>query len=239
VVKVNWFYIKMSVLLLLTVFLFAFAIQRNEARTVAEVSVSFKDESAPFVTRETVNKLLIVSNEKLAGKVKENIALSEMEKRVKAHPIIKNADVYVTMGGDIGVAIEQRKPIARLSGAISFYIDESGEVMPLSQNHSAHVPLVTGATEKELSEVYKLVNFIRKDEFLAKHIIGISRSKNAEYTLKARKLGFTISLGKVEALEERFSNYKAFYQKALKDKSLDKYKTIELKYEGQVVCEKK
>lgn len=237
--KVNWFYIKMLVLLGLTVLLFVFAIKRNEARTVAEIAISFDDESAPFVTRETVNKLLIVSNEKVTGTAKENLALSEMEKRVKAHPIVKNADVYVTMSGEIGVAIEQRKPIARLNGATSFYIDEDGEVMPLSQNHSAHVPLVTGATEKEKNEVYELVNFIKNDEFLAKHVIGLSRDANGEYALKARKLGYTISLGKVEHLEKRFGNYKAFYQKALKDKSLDNYKTIELKYEGQVVCDKK
>lgn len=237
--KVNWFYIKMMILLGLTVFLVGFAVQRNEARTVAEITISFEDESAPFVTRETVNKLLIVSNEKVTGKAKENLALSEMEKRVEAHPIVKDADVYVTMSGSIGVAVEQRRPIARLSGATSFYIDEGGERMPLSDNHSAHVPLVTGATEKEIAEVFKLINFIKNDEFLVKHIIGVERTGNGEYILRARKLGYVISLGKVMHLERRFGNYKAFYQKALKDKSLDDYKSIELKYEGQVVCEKK
>ncbi len=237
--KVNWFYIKMSVLLLLTVFLMGFAIERNQARAIGEVVISFNDESAPFVTREAVNKLLIVSDKKVAGKAKENLALNKMEKRVKAHPIIKNADVYVTMSGDIGVAVEQRKPIARFNGATSFYIDETGEVMPLSENHSAHVPLVTGATEKEIGEVYKLVDYIRNDEFLAKHIIGIARSKNGEYSLRVRKLEYIISLGEISDLEVRLSNYKAFYQKALKDKSLGNYKTIKLKYAGQVVCDKK
>lgn len=229
----------MLILLTLTVFLFGFSLQRNEQREVNEIAIYFDDESSPFVTRETVNKLLIVSDQNMTEKAKGNVALSEMESRVNAHPIVKNAEVYITMRGNIGVAIEQRKPIARFNGATPFYIDELGEVMPLSNNFSAHVPLVTGVTEKEKDEVFKLVDFIRKDSFLTKHIIGAERLKNGEYQLEARKLDFDIVLGKVTQLEKRFSNYKAFYQKALKDKSLGVYSTITLKYDGQVVCERK
>ncbi len=237
--RVNWYYIKLLVLLGLTVFLFGFSLKRNEARTVESIAVSFTDESTPFVTRETVNKLLIVSNEKVTGTAKENLALRDMEMRVRSHPIVKNADVYVTMGGELGVTIEQRKPIARLNGATSFYIDEGGEEMPLSDNFSAHVPLVSGASKVHIAEVYKLTDFIRNDDFLTKHIIGIKRNLNGEYILEARKLEYDIALGKVEELQSKFSNYKAFYQKALKDKSLDKYSIITLKYHNQVVCVKK
>lgn len=237
--RVNWYYIKLLILLGLTVFLFGFSVKRNEARAVEDIAVTFTDESTPFVTRETVNKLLIVSKDKGTGAAKENLALSDMERRVRAHPIVKNADVYVTMSGKLGVTIEQRKPIARLNGTTSFYIDESGEEMPLSSNFSAHVPLVTGASKKNIAEVYELADFIRKDDFLTKHIIGIERRINGEYILEARKLGYEIVLGKVEELESKFSNYKAFYQKAQKDKSLEKYSTITLKYHNQVVCAKK
>jgi len=223
--KISWAYIKLLCLLGLTVFLLVFAIRRNEMRQVEKVTIAFADESTPFVTRETVNKLLIVSGENLAGTAKENLALSKMEKRVSDHPIIKEADVYMTMSGEIGVTIEQRKPIARINGDPSLYMDELGVMMPLSQNFSAHVPLVSGTTKKDTVQVYKLVSFIRDDSFLAKHIIGITRSSNGEYILQGRKLEFKIELGKVEKLEKRFSNYKAFYQKALKDKSLNNYKS--------------
>ena len=237
--KIDWFYIRMLVLVGLSVFLFVFAIHRNESRKIEEIAISFEDESTPFITRETVNKLLIVSSETVTGKAKENIALSKMEAGVKSHPIIKDADVYMTMSGQVGVSVEQRKPIVRVLGDTSFYIDEDGEMMPLSDNFSAHVPLVTGASKKEISEVYKLADFIRKDAFLAKHIIGLDRQRNGEYILKARKLDYSIDLGKVEQLEKRFSNYKAFYQKGFKDESLDTYKKIVLKFDGQVVCEKR
>lgn len=236
--KLNWFYIKMLCVLGFIVFLTVFATGRNAARKIEDVAVSFVDESAPFVTRETVNKLLIVSDETSAIKAKENIALSKMEKRVNAHPIVKKADVYVTMSGQIGVTIEQRKPIARINGNPSVYMDTSGETMPLSQNFSAHVPLVSGITKKDSAQVYELASYIKNDSFLSKHIIGIKKYKNGAYVLSARKQTYTITLGEVKNLKGRFSNYKAFYQKALKDKTLGNYKSISLKYKGQVVCEK-
>ena len=47
-----------------------------------------------------------------------------------------------------------------------------------------------------------------------------------------------ILLGTPEKLNQRLNNYKAFYQKALKDKSLENYQKIVLKYDNQVVCER-
>ncbi len=237
--KINWFYIKMVFLLGFTICLVVFTVRRNEQREIQEVAIAFSDESAPFITREAVNKLLIVNSKDNVSAAKENLALSSLEKRIIAHPIIKKADVYVTMSGKLGVFIEQRKPIARINGNPTFYMDSFGEQMPLSKNFSAHVPLVSGTSNKDTAQVYQLVSYIRNDTFLRKHIVGITRDKNGEYILEARKQDFKIVLGTVNDLNKRFSNYKAFYQKALKDKSLKNYKTISLKYEGQVVCEKR
>lgn len=237
--RVNWNYIKMLVLLGLTVFLFAFSSQRNARRNVQAAVIQFEDESSPFVTRETVNKLLIQNKDSVTGTVKENLALDIMEARVKAHPIVKNADVYVTVSGQLGVSVKQRKPIARLNGATSFYIDESGEVMPLSENFAAHVPLVSGVGKEQMSAVFDLATFLKVDSFLEEHIVGVMRKKSGDYVLTARMLGYKIVLGEVDQLESKFNNYKAFYQKAVKDKTLNNYKTINLKYKNQVVCEQK
>lgn len=229
----------MLLLLGLTVFLFAFSGQRNEGRKVQAAVIQFDDESTPFVTRETVNKLLIQSTDSVTGAIKENLALNTMESRVNAHPIIKNADVYVTVSGQLGVTVKQRKPIARLNGETSFYLDQTGEEMPLSDNFSAHVPLVSGVGKKEMSEIFELATFLKADPFLTEHVVGISRRRAGDYVLTARMLDYKIVLGAVDRLEAKFNNYKAFYQKAVKDKTLDNYKAINLKYKNQVVCEKK
>lgn len=236
--RVNWNYIRFIGLLLLTVFLYAFASHRNNERLVGDVAIQFEDESTPFVTRNTVDKLLIQSEGSVTGMPKEKLALNKMESRVKSHPIIKNANVYVTVTGTVGVAIEQRKPIARVYGNTSFYIDQEGEEMPLSENFSARVPIINGIAKKDIPTVTELILYIKNDDFLNKHIIGVNKQKNNQYMLIPRKLNYKIVLGEVTSLEHKLSNYKAFYLKAQKDKTLDAYKLINLKYANQVVCKK-
>ncbi|MEH6406356.1 MAG: hypothetical protein V7767_03665 [Leeuwenhoekiella sp.] len=237
--KVNWFYIKMLVVMCVAGFLFAFSNKRNAVRKIEEVRVNFEGDQNLFITEDAVNKLLIQSNVSLTGKGKEILVLKELEDKLDANAMISDADVYITLDGVIGANVKQRKPLARIQGANPFYIDEKGEAMPLSDNYSARVPIVEGVTKDKLSEVYPLITFIKNDDFLEKQIVGISRDKSGDYTLNPRVLNYTISLGKIENLEAKFNNYKAFHQKALKDKSLEMYNKVDLRFKGQVVGTKK
>jgi cell division protein FtsQ len=162
-----------------------------------------------------------------------------METQVNSHPIIKRAQVYVGMNGLLGVDIEQRRPIARLNGKKSFYIDNDGKKMPLSTNFSARVPLVEGVEEGDIDDVYGLIKFINEDSFLEKHIVGLKKQLDGDYVLMPRTLNYKIILGKVEKLSLKFNNYKAFYKKAENDKTLKDYRLITLKYDNQVVCTKR
>ena len=110
----------------------------------------------------------------------------------------------------------------------------------MSSNYSARVPLVTGYIEKnDLNNVFKVVDKIYKDEFLRKHIVEIHQNQNKTIVLKTRVLDFEVVIGNLDKLDKKVNNFKAFYQKAKKDKTLEKYKIVNLQFENQVVCTKK
>ena len=58
--KVNWFYIKVFVLVGVVLFLFGFAKNRNEAREIVDTKVNFEGDANLFITADTVDKLLIL-----------------------------------------------------------------------------------------------------------------------------------------------------------------------------------
>lgn len=236
--KINWNYIKAVVLVGLTLFLFSFAKNRNQARTISEVKLNFTNSGNLYVTEEAVNKLLIQSEGKLQGLDKETIDLNRVESVLDAHDMIENAEVFMSIDGTLGATITQRKPLARVLDASSYYIDRKGLKMPLSPFYSARVPLVTGVSEGQLGEAFPLVEFITRDEFLAHHVIGIHRDGTGLYELKLRELEFSLFLGKPDRLETKFKNFKAFYQKAMKDEKLDTYSKVDLQFGNQVVCTK-
>ena len=238
--RVNWNYIKGLVLLVLVGFLFAFSSIRNSARLVNNIDINFIGEDNLFITEDMVNKLLIQNKEDVTKVTKEILDLNELEASLKSNPMIKTAQVHLTVNGEVRADIIQRKPIARVRTNASYYIDDEGLFMPLSSNYTARVPLVTGFINKNnLGNVFKIAHKIFNDQFLKTHIIEIHQNQDKTIVLRTRVLDFKILLGNLDNMDNKINNLKAFYQKAKKDKTLNKYSQVNLQFEGQVVCTKK
>ena len=158
-----------------------------------------------------------------------------------AHPMVENATTFLTVDGKLKTSVKQRTPIGRInSESASYYIDRLGEVMPLSKNYSARVPIITGVSQSDnLDDLYKLLSYVRADTFLKKQIVGIHKQNDNQYRLLTRVGDHEIDFGKVENLKLKFKNLKAFYNYSMENKTIDNYTRINLKYNNQVVCTKK
>ncbi|GAB2766433.1 cell division protein FtsQ [Actinomadura fibrosa] len=219
--------------------LFAFAEKRNSTRVLSEVNLHFTNDENLYLTEEAVNKLLIQNEVRVKSVGKETLDLNRVESLLEAHEMVENAEVFMTVDGKLGAEITQRKPLARVFGENTYYIDRQGLKMPLSEYYSARVPLVAGISEKQLKEVQPLLSYINEDDFLKKHVTGLQRLEGGRYELQLRKLDFVVFLGAVNDLETKFKNFKAFYLKAMKDKKLNAYTKVDLQFGNQVVCTKK
>ncbi|WP_318542761.1 cell division protein FtsQ/DivIB [Marixanthotalea marina] len=229
----------MFLLLAVVVFLFAFASNRNAARKISEPKIQFIGDDNLFITYETVSKLLIQNQGKVKNVPKEILDLNELESALNSNPMIKSAEVYVSVNGTLNAEIEQKRPIARVSTNASYYIDDEGSYMPLSSNYSARVPLVTGHVEKNnLDNVFVVASKIQNDDFLTKNVIEIRQDIDEKIYLKLRQCKFLVQLGDVKLLDKKINNLKAFYQKSLKENALNNYSKVNLQFDNQVVCTK-
>ena len=176
---INYNYIKIIGLIVLVGFLYAFSKHRNSNRTVTNPNIKFIGENQLFVTDVTVSKLLIQNQKTVTGQPKEIIDLNELEIALNSNPMIKNAEVFMSVNGKLSAEIEQKRPIARVNTNVSYYIDDEGSFMPLSSNYAARVPLVTGIIEKNsLETVFEFAKAVDGDEFLKKHVIEIHQNAN-------------------------------------------------------------
>ena len=232
-------YIKFLLLLALVAFLYGFAEKRHSQRKLNGTEVHFTDNENLYVTADVVNNMLIQNEETNENLGQETLDLNKVETQLNNHNMIENAEVFLKLNGKLSAIVSQRKPIGRAVGNTSFYLDKNGEVMPLSENFSARVPLMLGFNQSNILKAFPLVSYIKNDSFLNKHITTIHRLVNGRYELKLRKAGFTVYFGEIENVDLKFNNFKAFYKKALKDKKLDTYKKVNLQFGNQVVCTKK
>ena len=232
--------IKIIGLILLVGFLFAFSNQRNNVRKVDLKAPVFIGENKLFITDQTVSKLLIQNQRPLTEQPKDIIDLNELEVALNSNSMIKKAEVFMSVEGELYTEIEQKRPIARVSSNASYYIDDDGSYMPLSSNYTARVPLATGNVNKNsLETVYEFASAVDQDEFLKKHVIEIRQNDDNTIDFRIRKSDFTVHLGTLKKLDKKINNFKAFYQKAFKDKILETYTRVDLKFDKQVICTKK
>lgn len=222
------------------VFLYAFGLERNKKRIVSALEIEFVGESKLFITEDSVNKLLIENFGPEKTIAKENLVLKKLESVLINHPIIEKAEVFVTTKGELKAQVKQKTPVARVyNNESSFYIDYQGNTMPLSNNFSARVPLVSAPTNPENKEEFtRLLRYIYDDEFLKKNITGIEVLSDESILLKNRNYNYSIDFGKPQDIEQKFNNYKAFFQKASQDSLIEKYSKINLRFTKQVVCTK-
>jgi cell division protein FtsQ len=237
----NWYTIRLILMFSLVIFLFSFTSDRNNSRKLTKSVVVFVGDDAPFINQETVNKLLIENSSDVKNIGKDKLDLNKLEKRLNSHEMIEKSEVFVSINGVLKSVVKQKTPIARVFDSNhSFYIDYKGDKMPLSANFTARVPLVSGEiNKKNNAKLAELFRIIYDDEFLKKNIIGVQIMPNGSVKMLNRNYDYQIDFGGTVRMNAKLNNYKVFFQKAVLDSTLNKYKTIDLRFAQQVVCTKK
>lgn len=205
-----------------------------------------------FIEREEVDAILKQSQGVLIGKKLEQINLEQIEQKLKANPYIAFATVYADMNGVIHINVKQRQPILRIinSSDQDFYIDRNGLKMPISPNFTASVLVANGRIMESFSgkvdtlitklakDLYKTAFYIEQDTLWDAQIEQLVVNDKNDIELVPRVGNQRIILGSADSLEVKMRNLRAFYNKAMPKVGWDTYKTINIKYTNQVVCEK-
>jgi cell division protein FtsQ len=205
-----------------------------------------------FIERNEVDKILLEASGALIGKDLRDINIHSLENSLKNNPFIEFAKVYADMDGIIHVEIKQRLPILRIINRanVQFYIDENGLKMPLSENFTANVLVANGLIDEDFSgkveslntklakDLYRMAQFIKADTLWDNQIEQLYVDTKGDIEMVPRVGDHKIILGDADSLQTKFRNLLIFYKKAMPKVGWDTYKTINLKYANQVVCEK-
>lgn len=206
-----------------------------------------------FIERAEIDEILKENNGLLIGRRISNINIQELENRLKANPFIEYAKVYVDMDGVIHTDVRQRVPVLRVLNIAGqdFYIDQNGLKVPLSDHFTARVLAANGQiTEgfagkvdtlrtKMAKDLFKTAKFIAADSLWADQVVQLYVNDSKDIELVPRVGNQKIILGNADLLEEKFKNLLVFYKKAIPMVGWDAYSAINLKFKGQIVCERR
>lgn len=238
--RINWHSVRLVLVILTMIFLYSFSSIRNNKRKISIQEIKFESNVNMFLTHQMVNNLLIQNLGDASRIQKDKVDLNTLENTLNHHEMIEKAEVFSTIDGFLNTRITQKTPILRvISDNDSYYLDKKGDIISLSTNFSARVPLVVGEISKEKRKPYlNLFNEINKDDFLSKNITGAQIMPSGNVVLTNRSFDYKIAFGKPINVQKKLRNYKAFFHHAIKDTLIKEYKEINLMFTQQVVCKK-
>ncbi|HVE61316.1 MAG TPA: hypothetical protein VNA26_05835 [Chitinophagaceae bacterium] len=233
------------------VVLLAAANRKEKKQLCKQVIVKIKGAGdKPYIKRNDILQQLQSSKNFLINKQLTKINLAQLERKLEKAAWIKDADLYFDSKNVLHVIVAERKPIARVfsSSGASFYIDMEGRKMPLLEEISLRLPIITNfpAAKKLnrrdsllLKELTSIIRYISAHSFWSSQIAQVDITSMRNFELIPLVGNHIIRIGNAEYLEEKLARLMIYYKQVAAKAGFDKYKVLDVQYRGQVLGIKK
>ena len=232
-------------LIILIVFVYSLVLlfKNNDSssfnRLIINVDSSFLDKA--FIENFVSKEILPDS---------QNINYNELENKFSSISHVKGVAIYKDLIGNLNIGISQYDPIARIiSGKLSGnYINNEGHIFPISSRYSKRVLLLhlndEFSNDKKMissefgKDLLEMINYINNDKFFSKIISEIEINSNKNIVIHPQFSKQKIIFGYPDDLEEKFEKINLFYNKIVPAKGWNTYKTVNVKFKNQIICDK-
>jgi cell division protein FtsQ len=177
--------------------------------------------------------------------------VDRIERFLEEDPFVKNAEVVITANSKVKIFIEQREPIMRVMDAMGaqYYVDKDGFRVPLSKHFTARTLVANGNIQPHtpdfmekkrhgMKDLFQLASLIANDDLWKAMIEQVYVTNRHEFVMIPKVGDQSIVLGKFENVDEKLERLKIFYLEGMSREGWNKYRKIDLRYDGQVVCER-
>ena len=167
------------------------------------------------------------------------LALIEL---VEQRPYVKRADINVESRGVLRFNITERQPIALLvDGKSRSYVDGEGIKLPVTK--PLDLPVVYGfnagkredtLTSNHYNMVRDFLDEISKQSFLSATISEITVNDESGLVALSHENGVKLVFG-YHDFQKKLQNWKAFYEQIIPKQGINAFRSIDFRFEGQVV----
>lgn len=221
------------------------------------IEVCIRDSSINrFVCREDIIRHISGAHGDPVGKLLDSLDIAAIEKTMDNWSPVRKSEVYLTKDGILHVTLVQRTPLLRFQkDSIGFYADADGVLFPLQPGHTAHVPVIDGniplnagdgyhgrpASEWErqwTDRIVSMVRFMKSNDIWLKNIAQIHVNEAGDLVLIPYEGREKFIFGQPVGTEDKFRKIELYYTAIVPDKGKDMYSTVNLKYDGRIICRK-
>lgn len=250
--------------LILVIFTMNYTYQSLANRKMQDPEIIIHIQNNPLISKDEIHSILISEQLYHPEMTFSQLNINAIEKRIAQIPEVLSVHVYTQLNTEWKIEIQQRNPIVKVINKYDekFYIDHQGSIINSTVDHTARVLIANGnigerpdglnviniinndslKTIYQIDDIYRISNYICTIPFLESQISQIYIREDREIILIPQVGEQIIVFGSAnsnEEVKEKFEKLIKFYQEGIKYEGWNKYKEINLKYSGQVVCKKR
>ena len=229
-----------------------FAAVRQAGRPVGKVAVNIANEfDNYFISERGVTALLTKGGaEPVLGTHPEGPRLRELETRLRAHPFVREAQVYRDLAGNLHADVRQNRPIARITHPdtrLDTYVDSEGHLLPLSPLFTARVAMVARPGGGSLPTAFfrdstglrylAFLRYVDEHEFWKAQVSEVFIEPGGKLSFTQQVGDQRIEFGLPENISEKFAKLMVFYRQIPSVLGWDTYHRVNVEYQNQIICE--
>lgn len=225
----------------LVVAVWKFASQAED-RICEGVNVEILDSIADgFITESFIRSLLTRNNISPEGMRISEINLEQIEELMLGESHIERANCFYNAAGVLCIKVVPQRPVLHVisQNGDDYYLSSTGLTMPTA-NFNVNLCVATGRISKQFASerLLEMALFIHDNLFWREQIEQIHVLSPERIELYPRVGQHVIELGSIDGFQEKLDRLRIFYRKGLERVGWNKYSTISLAYDGQIVCTK-
>ena len=207
-----------------------------------------------FVNEDDIKAWLEKEYGSYIGQRLDSVGLDRIEQILDDQSAILKSEAYTTEDGLLNIRISQRVPVLRFQkGKTGFYVDDRGYLFPLQERDTVQGPVVEGAIPVNFTPGYKgkaqtaqeqdwirdmmdMMDWIRKSRIWKEAFVQVSVVENGDLVLKPREGGERFIFGPPGEVAVKFDRIGRYYEYILPAKGAGYYKTVNVKFDRQIIC---
>lgn len=251
--KFSWKKMLLTIVWMVTgtvaIVLLVAAAKNQNGKLCKDVRVNIKGvDGTAYISKQQILKTISGGRPDLMqGQLIKTFDLQQLEELLETNLWIRNAELFFDNNDVLHVDITEREPVARVfrENGESFYIDDMGEQLPITNDQVARVPVftsypneTTAARVKDSTlqqQVKEMGSYILKNDFWMAQVDQVNIS-NYEFELMPKLGNHVILFGNGETVAVKFNRLYLFYKQVMQKTGWNYYSTLDVRYNKQLVA---
>ena len=226
--------------------------QKDQQQLCTSLKVMVEGKET-FIDQHDISNLINKKFGTVVGKNLDQIPVQQIEDALAELPYVSKAEIYADMNGVLQVSVGQREVVLRVINKTGkeYYVDTKGAKIPVTLKYVPHVLVANGNISEgytkpldsvETRLVYdltRIVAHVKNDPLWSNQIVQLYVNENKDIEIIPRVGNQELILGNADSLTQKLDRLVTYYKDILPKVGADAYAKVNVKYDGQIICERR